>query len=76
MNPMAILKVKAAWDRFQAAHPKFPAFLQAASGTIRANTVIEISITTEDGRKIASNLKISEEDMELLQELKNLREMM
>ncbi len=75
MNPMDILKAKASWDRFQAAHPKFPAFLKAVSGAVGENSVIEISITTEDGKQIASNLKITAEDLQLFQELKTLKEM-
>lgn len=72
MNPMDIFRIKSLWDRFQNAHPKFPAFLKAAAGAVGENSVIEISITTEDGRQIASNLKISAEDLQLFQELKGM----
>ncbi len=73
MNPMDILKAKAAWDKFQQAHPKFPAFLKAASGTVQEGTVIEITIKTTEGKEIATNLRISNEDMELVRELSELR---
>lgn len=74
MNPMDIFKVKAAWDRFQEAHPKFPAFIKAASGTIQEGTIIEITIQTTEGKEVATNLRISSEDMELLRELSELRQ--
>lgn len=74
MNPMDILKVKAAWDRFQTAHPKFPAFLNAASGTIQEGTIIEITIQTTEGKEVATNLRISKEDLELIKELSELRQ--
>ena len=31
MNPAKIFQLKASWDRFAAAHPKFPLFLHAVS---------------------------------------------
>ncbi len=31
MNPAKIFQLKASWDRFAAAHPKFPLFLRAVS---------------------------------------------
>lgn len=73
MNPMDMLKVKTAWDKFQQAHPKFPAFLKAASGTVQEGTVIEITIKTPEGKEIATNLRIRNEDMELVRELSELR---
>lgn len=72
MNPMDILKIKTAWSRFQAAHPKFPAFLKAASGAVQDGSIIEVTIKTPEGKEIATNLRISREDMELIRELKGL----
>ncbi len=73
MNPAAIFQMKALWDRFTANHPKFPKFLQAAAASsVDEGTVIEIKITKSNGDSIASNLKITAEDLELFQELKNI----
>lgn len=71
MDPLQLLKMKGMWDKFTARHPKFPAFLKAAGqGAIEEGTVIEISITTAEGKKISSNLKVKAEDMEMFEILK------
>ena len=72
INPMQLLKLKGLWDQFTQRHPKFPAFLKAMSqGAISEGSVLEITVTTADGRKLSSNLKITAEDMALVEELKN-----
>lgn len=75
MNPMTLLQLKSAWDKFQKRHPKFPHFLKAVSEKgISEGTVIEINVTAPGGQTFASNLKVGKEDMELVQELKSLSE--
>lgn len=73
MNPMKLFQMKAAWDRFQANHPKFPQFLQAVGKSgVAEGTVIEITVTTKEGRVLNSSLKLTEADMELVDEIKNI----
>ena len=56
MNPMALLKMKKAWDTFSGNHPRFPAFLQAVQNTgIREGTIIEVTITTPEGKSMTTN---------------------
>ncbi len=71
-NPMMIMQLMNAWNRFKKNHPKFPPFLTAANGSISDGTIIEINITTADGRKIGSNLKITADDMDLFAQLKQM----
>lgn len=72
LNPAKIFQIKALWDRFAANHPKFPRFLQAAmQASIGEGTVIEIKITKANGDSIASNLKLTEDDMELFREIQD-----
>ena len=72
INPMQLLKMKGMWDQFTQRHPKFPAFLKAMSqGAITEGSILEITVTTADGRKLSSNLKITAEDMTLMEELKH-----
>lgn len=74
INPMTLLKMQGIWKKFQQNHPKFPLFMQAVSQAgLSEGTIIEINVTTADGRNFASNLKIKPEDMELVNELKNFR---
>ena len=74
-NPMELMKIMGIWNSFKANHPKFPKFMAAAAqpGVISANTILEMKITTADGRTQETNLKITESDMELIQQLKNIQ---
>ncbi len=74
LNPMALMKLKKSWETFTANHPKFPAFMQAASqGMIGEDSIIEVSITSPDGRKISTNIKVTQSDMELFEGIKNMK---
>ena len=74
INPLRLLQLKSAWEQFQARHPKFPAFLNAASrNTLEEATIIDVTVTSPDGRQIGTNLKLTAEDLQLLQEIKELR---
>ena len=74
-NPMELMKIMGIWNSFKANHPKLPKFMAAAAqpGVISANTILEMKITTADGRTLETNLKITESDMELIQQLKNIQ---
>ncbi len=72
MNPAKIFQMKALWDRFTANHPKFPKFLEAAArSSIDEGTVLEVKIIKPNGDEIASNLRLTAEDMELFRELRD-----
>ncbi len=73
INPAKFFQMKALWDRFTANHPKFPKFLQAAAqSSIGEGTIIEVKITKPNGDEIASNLRLTADDMELFRELKTI----
>jgi hypothetical protein len=66
MNPATLFKVKSAWEKFAANHPKFPMFINAVSRTgINAGDVVELKITKEDGDVLCTNVKLTADDMEL-----------
>lgn len=73
MDIKAVLQLKNIWNTFTQNHPKFPLFLQAAQGTLREGSVIELAVTTPEGKKIESNLKLTASDMELFETLKKMR---
>ncbi len=74
MNPMALLQLQEAWNKFKSNHPKFPLFMDAvAKEGIRENTVIEVSITTDEGKSYSTNVKLTPSDMELIGLLKSIR---
>lgn len=72
-NPAAILQMMNLWNRFKQNHPKFPKFMTAVyQNGIKEGSIIEINVTTADGQTLNSNLKISADDMELIEQLKKL----
>ncbi len=71
MNPMALMKMKGLFDRFKANHPKVPMFFNAASKVVGEGSIIEINITTADGKNLCTNMKVLPEDIELINQLKD-----
>ena len=72
INPMKLLELKNLWNAFTRRHPKFPQFISAVQQAgISEGTVIEIQITTPDGRTFTSNLKVQQEDIEAVKSLQN-----
>lgn len=73
-NQFAILQqLKSGMDRFRANHPKFPLFLKAVSqDALVEGTLIEINVTTPDGRDYCSNIRLKADDMELINTFKGM----
>ena len=70
-----MMKIMGAWNTFKKNHPKFPAFCRAvASRGIREDTIIEISITSPEGEKIETNIKVKASDLELMRELSQMQQ--
>lgn len=74
-NPMDVMKLMGMWNTFKSNHPKFPKFMSAAAqpGVITEDTILEMKITTADGRCLETNLKIKASDMELFRQLKEIQ---
>ncbi len=72
-NPAKIFKIKSAWEKFTAAHPKFPKFMEAVGQTaLEEGTVFKINVITASGATLSSNLKLTESDLELFKELSQM----
>ncbi len=72
-NPAAIFQMMNLWSRFQRNHPKFPKFISAVvKNAVKEGSIIEIRVTTAEGESYDSNLKINAEDMEMIEQLKEL----
>ena len=69
MNLGNLMQLKTSWAPFPQNHPKFPKFLQAASTAVKEDTLIEIKITTAEGKVIETNLKVKASDIELFKNL-------
>lgn len=73
INPTQLFQLMGAWQKFTANHPKFPKFLKAvAAEGIQESTIIEVSVTTPEGKTYCSNLKITQSDLDLLEQFKNI----
>ena len=62
MNPMNVMKAKGLLTQFTTNHPKLPAFFKAASSQIGEGSIIEISVTTAEGKNLCTNMKVRPED--------------
>ena len=69
MNLGNLMQLKNSWATFTQNHPKFPTFLQAAGTAVKEDTLIEIKITTAEGKVIETNLKVKASDIELVKNL-------
>lgn len=68
INPMKLLQLKPLLGKFRANHPKFVQFFAAASQSgLAEGSVIEVSITNPDGKNLCTNLKLTQEDLEMFQ---------
>lgn len=73
INPMKVLQMKGAWNTFQKNHPKFPQFIKAVGkGALVEGTVMELTVTTAEGKTLSTNLKLTAQDMELFRQIQEL----
>ena len=72
MNPIAMMQAAGRIKLFQEQHPKAIAFIKSVSaGDIREGSVIEIKVTTPEGKESVSNIKLTKDDMETFNLIKN-----
>lgn len=73
INPAIAMKLMAAKNTFTNNHPKFVAFLSAVFRTgISEGTIIEITVTKPGQAPVTSNIKVKQEDLELMETLKEM----
>lgn len=76
MNLSQISKLQALkkhLSAFQKNHPKFQHFLGAVSrDALEEGTIIEISVSSPEGKNYVTNLKLCSEDLEFLNALQNM----
>lgn len=73
MNPMTLLSMKSAIDKFQNNHPRFVQFIKAmADSGLQEGTILECKVITPEGKELQTNIKISQDDLELIEKLKEL----
>ena len=73
MNPLEMMIMKNIMSEFTNRHPMLPKFFNRAALEIKEDTVIDLVITPKDGTPIKTNIKVTKEDLELLETLKNMK---
>jgi len=73
-NQIAMMqKIQSGLNTFRQNHPKFPMFLKVVSQeALVEGSVIEITVTTPEGKEYCSNLKVKPSDLELVETFKNM----
>ena len=72
-NPMMLLKMKQAWETFTRNHPKFPLFWKTVYNTaLKEGTILEFKVTTPEGKELTSNMRICQDDLELLKQIREI----
>lgn len=73
MNPMSMIKIMNLKKQFETNHPKFASFFQNVMGRkMEAGTIIEVSICRPGEEPIRTNMRVTESDLELIEQLKEL----
>ena len=74
MNPMDLMKLNGRMKLFQEQHPRFPLFIkEVGENALMAGSVVEMKVTTPDGREYITNVKLTPDDLETIGMAKNLR---
>ena len=73
MNPAMLLRIKQAARDFRERHPKLPKFFEYVSRNhLREGAVLEIIVRLPDGDDVKTNLRLTREDVMLLEDLRQL----
>ncbi len=73
MDFSAVMKIKEAWDVFSNNHPKFMPFMQAVSReAVSEGTIIEVKVTSHQGKEYNTNMKITQSDLDLFNQIRTM----
>ena len=75
INPMEVIKLKEKLNAFRNRHPGFSGFIGAVRRSgLPEGSVLEMKVTTPEGRTMETNFRVSEEDIDLIRLLASLRQ--
>jgi hypothetical protein len=73
MNPMLLMQLQQRFNIFSQEHPKvLPFFRAIGSNAMQEGTIIDIKVTTPDGKTLESNIKVTANDIETAQMMMNM----
>lgn len=71
INPLRLMELKRIKNTVETNHPRLFPFLKAVSKhAVQEGTVIEIQVTSPDGKCYQTNLKLTASDLEALEKAK------
>ncbi|MCI7469262.1 MAG: hypothetical protein PUG68_09725 [Lachnospiraceae bacterium] len=74
MNPGSIFKIKGILDKFNQNHPKVVSYFSAVFGNgMPEGSIIELTVTKPGEEPVTTNMKVTADDVELVQTLKELK---
>ena len=74
MNPMEMLRLKTMLAEFGVRHPKFPGFLKNAADGLDPGGSLEMTVKNSKGQKMSASIRVTQQDIQLLRELRQLLE--
>ncbi|MBR2730049.1 MAG: hypothetical protein IKD92_09360 [Lachnospiraceae bacterium] len=75
INPIQILKLKDTLNAFRNRHPGFTHFVGAIRNKgLPEGSVLDVTITTPDGKSMATNFRVTPEDIALIRMLADLKQ--
>ncbi|MBE6851475.1 MAG: hypothetical protein E7504_07060 [Ruminococcus sp.] len=72
MNPFTLMQFKPLLERFRERHPKFVQFFGYAGKSITEGSLVEITVTDPEGKKIVTNIRVDNEDIALFNQFKEM----
>ncbi|MBQ2086205.1 MAG: hypothetical protein II464_08055 [Oscillospiraceae bacterium] len=68
LNPMVLLKIRKMWGQFTSAHPRLLPYINElrSSGYVGEGSVIDVTVTSPDGRDLRYNMRVTADDLELI----------
>ena len=74
-NPMEMMKLAGRLKIFEQQHPKMVAFVKdVGMSAFLEGTVVEMKVTDPDGKEYVTNFRVTAEDMETVEIMRNLQE--
>lgn len=75
MNPVTLLKMKDRLNIFRTEHPKVsPFFHKVKEHGLTPGSVIELKVTTPDGKEHVTNIRVTPNDIETINMLSRQKE--
>ena len=73
MNPAELFKLNADLKVFEKNHPKFLSFLRScADRGVGEGTIVDVTLRYPDGESTHANMRLTEQDAEMLQRLRRV----